>query len=86
MNTSAVRLGFLVLVIDAVTQEIPGQDYDTRTQFMFTGLNDIKPAMIEEATRKARGFFAPETKPVKAPRTLWKVEAERKQQASLWGW
>jgi hypothetical protein len=33
---------------------VGGQDYDTRTQFLFTGLNDIKPAMIEEATRNAR--------------------------------
>lgn len=33
---------------------VGGQDYETRTQFLFTGLNDLKPAMIEEATRKAR--------------------------------
>jgi hypothetical protein len=30
-----------------------GPDYQ-RTEFLFTKLNDIKPAMIEEATRKAR--------------------------------
>ena len=29
-------------------------DYETRTQFLFNGLNKIKPAMIEEATRNAR--------------------------------
>ena len=33
---------------------ISGQDYDVKTQFLFTKLNDIKPAMIEEATRNAR--------------------------------
>jgi hypothetical protein len=33
---------------------IVGQDYQTRTEFLFTRLNDIKPAMIEEATRKAK--------------------------------
>jgi len=33
---------------------IVGQDYQTRTEFLFTKLNDIKPAMIEEATRNAR--------------------------------
>lgn len=33
---------------------ITGQDYEARTQFLFTGLNAIKPAMIEEATRNAR--------------------------------
>jgi uncharacterized protein len=30
---------------------IAGQDYEARTQFLFTGLNALKPAMIEEATR-----------------------------------
>ena len=34
---------------------ISGQDYDAKTQFLFTQLNDIKPVMIEEATRNARG-------------------------------
>jgi hypothetical protein len=33
---------------------IVGQDYQTRTEFLFTKLNDVKPAMIEEATRNAR--------------------------------
>jgi hypothetical protein len=33
---------------------ITGGDYDNRTQFIFTGLNELKPAMIEEATRNAR--------------------------------
>ena len=33
---------------------ISGQDYQTRTEFLFTELNSIKPAMIEEATRNAR--------------------------------
>jgi len=30
-----------------------GQEYG-RTEYLFTGLNEVKPAMIEEATRKAR--------------------------------
>jgi len=33
---------------------LSGGDYGNRTQFIFTGLNDLKPAMIEEATRNAR--------------------------------
>jgi hypothetical protein len=37
---------------------ISGQDYNTRTEFLFTALNDIKPAMIEEATRNAREVAA----------------------------
>jgi hypothetical protein len=33
---------------------IESQDYGTKTEFLFTKLNDIKPVMIEEATRNAR--------------------------------
>ncbi|MEZ5557800.1 MAG: hypothetical protein R3E86_04550 [Pseudomonadales bacterium] len=29
-------------------------NYELRTQYLFNGLNEIKPAMIEEATRNAR--------------------------------
>jgi len=31
-----------------------GRDHETRTEFLFTKLNDIKPEMVEEATKKAR--------------------------------
>ncbi len=37
---------------------IAGQDYGARTEFLYTALNDIKPAMIEEATRNAREVAA----------------------------
>ncbi len=30
------------------------EDYNLQTQYLFNGLNDIKPAMIEEATHNAR--------------------------------
>ncbi|EGM76415.1 hypothetical protein Rhein_3477 [Rheinheimera sp. A13L] len=33
---------------------IAGQDYDSKAEFIFSGLNELKPAMIEEATRNAR--------------------------------
>lgn len=33
---------------------IGGQDYELRPEFLFTRLNDIKPDMIEDATRNAR--------------------------------
>jgi len=33
---------------------VGSDDYDARPQFLFTGLNDIKPDMIAEATRNAR--------------------------------
>lgn len=31
-----------------------GAGYDSRPEYLFTRLNDVKPVMIEEATRKAR--------------------------------
>lgn len=31
-----------------------GSNYENRTEYIFTRLNEIKPVMIEEATRKAR--------------------------------
>jgi len=33
---------------------LKGDEYQNRTQYIFTKLNDIKPQMIEEATRNAR--------------------------------
>ncbi len=33
---------------------IQPQDYDNRTQFLYTKLNEIKPDMVEEATAKGR--------------------------------
>lgn len=33
---------------------IAGQDYDSKPEFIFSGLNELKPDMIEEATRNAR--------------------------------
>jgi len=33
---------------------ITGGDYDSRTEYLFTRLNEVKPEMIEEATRQAR--------------------------------
>ncbi len=29
-------------------------DYDTRIEYIFTKLNEVKPLMIEESTKKAR--------------------------------
>ena len=33
---------------------ISGNDYQSQTQYLFTGLNALKPVMVEEATRNAR--------------------------------
>ena len=37
---------------------LAGEDYDSKTQFIFNRLNELKPAMIEEATRSAREVAA----------------------------
>ena len=42
-----------------------GEDYGQRTEYLYTKLNEIKPAMIEEATQKARAVaekFAADSK------------------------
>ena len=31
-----------------------GNDYGAATEYIFTGLNELKPAMVEEATQNAR--------------------------------
>jgi hypothetical protein len=44
---------------------ISGEDYQSKTVFLFTKLNDIKPVMIEEATKNARAVaekFAQDSK------------------------
>ncbi|NTV05302.1 MAG: SIMPL domain-containing protein [Chlorobiaceae bacterium] len=33
---------------------VTGENYDSKTEFLFTGLNALKPSMIEEATNNAR--------------------------------
>jgi hypothetical protein len=33
---------------------LSGEDYQSQTQFVFSGLSELKPAMIEEATKNAR--------------------------------
>ena len=33
---------------------IANQDYDNRTEFLFTDLNSVKPVMVQEATQNAR--------------------------------
>lgn len=33
---------------------LTGNNYQSQTEYLFTRLNDVKPAMIEDATRKAR--------------------------------
>jgi hypothetical protein len=58
-----------------------GGDYQSQTEYLFTRLNDIKPEMIEEATRKAREVaekFASDSKS-----TLGKIRKARQGQFSI---
>lgn len=58
-----------------------GQDYNTKTEFLFTQLNQIKPAMIEEATKNARDVaekFAKDSNSV-----LGKIKHARQGQFSI---
>jgi hypothetical protein len=60
---------------------LAGRGYQTQTEFLFTGLNDIKPAMIEEATRNAREVaerFAEDSKS-----RLGKIKHARQGQFSI---
>lgn len=60
---------------------IAGKDYQTKTEYLFTKLNDLKPAMIEEATRKGREVaekFAQDSKS-----RLGKIKRARQGQFSI---
>lgn len=54
-NVDLVRITMQKLVeLGKLGIAITGETYESKTQFIFTKLNDIKPAMIEEATKNAR--------------------------------
>lgn len=54
-NIDAVRsAGRELLELGKAGIVLNQDNYEFRTQYLFNGLNDIKPGMIEEATRKAR--------------------------------
>lgn len=58
-----------------------GDNYQSQTEYIFTRLNEVKPEMIEEATRKARevaGKFASDSKS-----TLGKIRSASQGQFSI---
>jgi hypothetical protein len=58
-----------------------GNDYQSQTEYIFTRLNDVKPEMIEEATRNAREVaekFASDSKS-----SLGKIRAASQGQFSI---
>ena len=60
---------------------LSGNDYAGATEYLFTGLNEIKPGMVEEATRNAREVaikFARDSES-----TLGKIKSARQGQFSI---
>lgn len=60
---------------------LAGREHDGATEYIFTGLNELKPAMVEEATRKAREValkFARDS-----DSTLGKIKSARQGQFSV---
>lgn len=60
---------------------VSGQDYEFKTTFLFTRLNELKPAMIEEATKNAREVavkFAQDSKS-----TLGKIKSASQGQFTI---
>jgi len=60
---------------------ISGQDYNAKTEFLFTELNDIKPEMVEEATKNAREVAEKFAKDSKS--TLGRIKRARQGQFSI---
>lgn len=56
-------------------------NYDTRIEYLFTGLNDVKPAMVQEATEKAREVAIKFAKDSKSK--LGKIKTARQGQFSI---
>ena len=50
VQNALTKVGQLAKQGIAIVQD----NYDTRIEYLFSGLNDIKPAMVQEATEKAR--------------------------------
>jgi hypothetical protein len=74
-STHAAKVKSTLEVCDKLVQQgivLSGGDYSSRPQFLFTGLNQIKPDMIQEANRNARKaaerFAADSNSPVGAIR------------------
>ncbi len=65
-NVDLVRTSIRKLVdLGKLGVAVSGENYDAKTEFLYSGLNRLKPAMIEEATNNARAVaekFASDSK------------------------
>ena len=81
-NVAAVRKTMKNLVeLGKEGIAISGQDYNAKTEFLFTELNDIKPEMVEEATKNAREVAEKFAKDSKS--TLGRIKRARQGQFSI---
>ena len=81
-NVAAVRKTMKNLVeLGKEGIAISGQDYNAKTEFLFTDLNDIKPEMVEEATKNAREVAEKFAKDSKS--TLGRIKRARQGQFSI---
>jgi len=60
---------------------VNADEYQSRAEYIFTGLNDVKPAMVEEATRNAREVA--EKFAADSASTLGKIKTARQGQFSI---
>ena len=60
---------------------INADEYQARAEYIFTGLNDVKPAMVEQATRNARQVA--EKFAADSSSTLGKIKTARQGQFSI---
>ena len=51
---TSFTLGTVNRYVNGEKSTFSGSDYQYRTVYSFNGLNEIKPAMIDEATKNAR--------------------------------
>ena len=60
---------------------VSADEYQSRVEYIFTGLNDVKPGMVEEATRNARTVA--EKFAADSASTLGKIKKARQGQFSI---
>lgn len=71
------------LLIDLGKQgvTVSSNEYQSRAEYIFTGLNDVKPGMVEQATRNARAVA--EKFAADSASTLGKIKSARQGQFSI---
>ncbi|MEM6710025.1 MAG: SIMPL domain-containing protein [Pseudomonadota bacterium] len=79
---AALRAESQLLQLGRQGVSISQENYEYRTQYLFQGLNELKPAMIEEATANARAVAAKFAED--SGSALGKIKAARQGQFSIY--